>query len=131
MHTLLQNLSKCMAENYMILISNLNQRHIKLYGLPAMKISFAFVGAYLLLFVIMFYKTKDHILVVISSALKHIYRLKIILQKTQLIFPGNMHLKDNGYFINSGEDYCMIQTLPMIYLKKNSHAAMEMLVSNY
>src|SRR6188768_3613719 len=110
MHTLLPSSLKCMAENCMILILNLNQLRIKLYGLPAMKISFACVGVFHHLSVIISYKIKDHIPVVILLALKHTSRPKIILQRTPLLFPGNMHSKGNGYFINSGEDQCMTQT---------------------
>src|SRR5436189_6459626 len=99
-----------MVENYMILISSMNQLHIKLCGLHAMKIFFACVGVFHLLFVITLHKTKDLIPAVISSVRKHTFQPKIILQKIPLIFPGNMHLKDNGCFINSGEGYDMIQT---------------------
>src|SRR5678816_4503789 len=110
MHTLLPSSLKCMAENCMILILNLNQLRIKLYGLPAMKISFAFAGVFHHLSAIISYKIRDHIPVVILLVLKHTFRPKIILQRTLLLFPGITHSKGNGCFINSGD--CLLYTSP-------------------
>lgn len=59
------------------------------------------------------------------SVRKRIYLRKIILPKTVLIFPGNMPLNGNGFFIRYGEECCTILKHPMRYSKPNLYDGME------
>src|SRR4028119_2334808 len=115
----------------MILILNRNRKIIKLPGRQGMKIFFACAGEFLISFVRISLKMVSLMLVVILLVLKLIFVQKIILPGQALQLTGSMLLKDNGCFINCGEDYCTILPLPMLSSRQSLPFVMAKVVAIY